>query len=111
MNDIASIEILKDASAAAIYGSRASNGVVLITTKKGRAGKSKIEVGFFTGNQKPTRHRKFMSSEQYVNFFEDATVRAGKYLYRTDKDYYDDLGMNEQDVINDELDYFTSTMD
>jgi TonB-dependent SusC/RagA subfamily outer membrane receptor len=43
MNDIASIEILKDASAAAIYGSRASNGVVLITTKKGKAGTSKIE--------------------------------------------------------------------
>src|SRR6478736_1512981 len=77
MNDIESVEILKDASAAAIYGSRASNGVVLITTKKGRAGKSKIEVGFFTGTQKPTRHREFMNAEQYVNYFEDASIRRG----------------------------------
>src|SRR5215210_5008812 len=43
INDIESIEILKDASSAAIYGSRASNGVVIITTKKGKAGSSKIE--------------------------------------------------------------------
>ena len=48
-NDIESIEILKDASSAAIYGSRGSNGVVLISTKKGKAGKSKIEFGYFTG--------------------------------------------------------------
>src|SRR5258705_4493077 len=61
-NDIESIEVLKDASAAAIYGARASNGVVLITTKKGKAGKSKIEFGFFTGSQKPTRKMDFMNA-------------------------------------------------
>ncbi len=67
-NDIESIEILKDASAAAIYGSRASNGVVLITTKKGKVGKSKIEFGYFTGTQKPTGKRDFMNAQEYVEY-------------------------------------------
>ena len=111
MNDIESIEVLKDASAAAIYGSRASNGVVLITTKRGRSGKSKIEVGFFTGSQKPTRHRKFMNSEQYVNYFQDASVRRGKYRYRIDKDYWDSEGVTEQDLIDQGVAAFESRMD
>ncbi|MGI8951478.1 MAG: SusC/RagA family TonB-linked outer membrane protein [Chitinophagaceae bacterium] len=78
MNDIASIEILKDASAAAIYGSRASNGVVLITTKKGKAGTSKIEVGYYTGTQEPTGKREFLNSKQYVDFFTQAALGAAK---------------------------------
>src|SRR5690606_33584396 len=48
-NDIASIEILKDAAAAAIYGSRASNGVVLITTKRGKTGKPKFTFNMYSG--------------------------------------------------------------
>jgi TonB-dependent SusC/RagA subfamily outer membrane receptor len=47
-NDISSIEILKDASATAIYGSRGSNGVVIITTRRGNSGKPKIEVSAYT---------------------------------------------------------------
>lgn len=50
-NDIESFEVLKDAAAAAIYGSRAANGVVLITTKSGKAGKTKIDFGYYTGVQ------------------------------------------------------------
>jgi TonB-linked SusC/RagA family outer membrane protein len=76
MNDIASIEILKDASSAAIYGSRASNGVVLITTKKGKAGTSKIEFNYFTGTQEPTGKREFLNSKQYVPFFTQAALGA-----------------------------------
>src|SRR6478736_2866126 len=68
MNDIASIEILKDASAAAIYGSRGSNGVVLITTKKGKAGTSKVEFNYFTGTQDPTGKREFLDSKQWVSY-------------------------------------------
>ena len=75
-NDIESIDVLKDASAAAIYGSRGSNGVVLITTKKGRTGKSKIEVNYFTGTQKPTHHVQFMNAEEYVNYFRQAALGA-----------------------------------
>ena len=78
MNDIESIDILKDASATAIYGSQGSNGVVLITTKKGRAGTSKIDFGYFTGLQKPTRKREFLNTQQYIQLFEQAGVGAAK---------------------------------
>lgn len=80
MNDIESIEILKDASAAAIYGSRGSNGVVLITTKKGKNGTSKIEAGAYTGFQKPTRKRSFLTSQEYIEFFK----RSGEGAARQD---------------------------
>ena len=75
-NDIESLEILKDASAAAIYGSRASNGVVLITTKKGKAGKSKIEFGYFTGTQKPTGKRDFLNAKEFVDYTRMAAANA-----------------------------------
>lgn len=75
-NDIESIEILKDASATAIYGANGSNGVVLITTKKGKVGKSKIEFGYFTGNQKPTGKRDFMNAQEYVDYFRMAAANA-----------------------------------
>jgi TonB-linked SusC/RagA family outer membrane protein len=64
-NDIESISILKDASASAIYGSRASNGVVLITTKKGRQGATKVGVGYYYGISAPTRLRQFLNGDQY----------------------------------------------
>ncbi|HLP36155.1 TonB-dependent receptor [Lacibacter sp.] len=75
-NDIESIEILKDASAAAIYGSRASNGVVLITTKRGKAGKSKIEFGYMTGLQTPTNKMEFMNAQEYVEYTRLAAAAA-----------------------------------
>jgi len=84
INDIESIEILKDASSAAIYGSRASNGVVIITTKKGKAGSSKIEFGYFTGIQKPTRKREFLNPQQYIDFFRQAAVGRGKIDFQND---------------------------
>jgi TonB-linked SusC/RagA family outer membrane protein len=71
-NDIESIEVLKDASAKAIYGSRGSNGVVLITTKSGKSGKSQIELDFQTGFSQPTRKREFLNAKQYVELFTEA---------------------------------------
>ncbi|SDE57347.1 TonB-linked outer membrane protein, SusC/RagA family [Mucilaginibacter pineti] len=76
-NDIASIEILKDASAAAIYGSRASNGVVLVTTKKGKAGATVITYNQYYGFSSPTGERKFLDAKQYVTFFREAAKNAG----------------------------------
>lgn len=73
-NDIQSIEILKDASAAAIYGSRAANGVVLITTKRGKAGKTNFSANFQYGSSKPTRHRKFLNSAQYVDLMRESAI-------------------------------------
>lgn len=95
MNDIASIEILKDASAAAIYGSRASNGVVLITTKKGKAGTSKIEFGYFTGTQNPTGEREFLNTKQYIDFFEQSAMGAANVEYNLG--YYNSLKAAQKD--------------
>jgi TonB-linked SusC/RagA family outer membrane protein len=75
-NDIESIEVLKDASSAAIYGSRGSNGVVLITTKKGRSGKTKLNLSYFTGVSTETGRREFMNSTQYVEYFREAAANA-----------------------------------
>ncbi|MCA0957462.1 TonB-dependent receptor [Muricauda ruestringensis] len=65
-NDIESIEVLKDASSAAIYGSRATNGVILITTKKGSAGKTRISVNAYSGTQFRFEPIEIASTEQYL---------------------------------------------
>ncbi|AMR31167.1 SusC/RagA family TonB-linked outer membrane protein [Mucilaginibacter sp. PAMC 26640] len=75
-NDVESIQILKDASASAIYGARASNGVVVITTKKGKAGAVKINFNSQFGNSKPSRHRQFLNSTQFVQLEQRAGVGA-----------------------------------
>jgi len=77
-NDVASFEILKDASASAIYGARASNGVILITTKKGRAGKASINFTAQFGNSQPSRHRNFLNSQQFLQIEERAGLGAAK---------------------------------
>lgn len=70
--EIESIEILKDASSAAIYGSRGSNGVVLITTKTGKKGKPKLSLNFSQGFSKPTHTVEFLNAKQYVELFLEA---------------------------------------
>ena len=65
-NDIESIQVLKDASAAAIYGSRASNGVVLITTKKGKTGKSTINLNMYTGWNEPNRKMDLLNTDEWI---------------------------------------------
>lgn len=67
-NDIASIEILKDGSAAAIYGSRAANGVVLVTTKNGQSGRTTVEVNGSWSYQTPSKKLDFMNASQWRNF-------------------------------------------
>jgi TonB-linked SusC/RagA family outer membrane protein len=76
-NDIESISILKDASATAIYGSRASNGVVLITTKKGRQGQTKVTVGYYYGASSPTRLRQFLNADDYRTLLAESITNAG----------------------------------
>ncbi len=67
-NDIESIEVLKDASSAAIYGSRGANGVVLITTKTGKAGRTKIDISYETGISKVIRKIDLMDARQWIDF-------------------------------------------
>lgn len=66
--DIESIEILKDASALAIYGARAANGVVLITTRQGRPGAPRVNVEYFTGTQEVSRRYDLLSGPEYAQF-------------------------------------------
>lgn len=67
-NDIESIEILKDGAAAAIYGSRAANGVVLITTKRGKSGKPVVEINGSFAVQTPTNIPDFLNASQWREF-------------------------------------------
>lgn len=76
--DIEQISILKDASSTAIYGSRASNGVVLVTTKKGKAGKVEISYDFMYGVQQPTSLPKIADSWVYAELYNEAAVNSGR---------------------------------
>ncbi len=76
-NDIASIEILKDASATAIYGARAANGVVLITTKSGSFGKDKISFSANYGMQNVTKKYDVMNAFNYAMLQNEAAVNDG----------------------------------
>ncbi len=78
--DIENITVLKDASAAAIYGSRANNGVVLITTKKGASGKQVVNYSGQTGFQKAVRLPKMVNTADYVTIYNEAAVNDNKYL-------------------------------
>jgi TonB-linked SusC/RagA family outer membrane protein len=79
-NDIASIEILKDASAAAIYGARAANGVVLITTKRGTRGATRINLNNYIGIQETPRQIPLLSGDQVKTFLLEAITNAGENL-------------------------------
>ncbi len=75
--DIASIQILKDASAAAIYGSRAANGVVLITTKKGTKGKPQVNYSAYLGVQTVAKRMDYLSTPQYIDVLNDLSADQG----------------------------------
>jgi TonB-linked SusC/RagA family outer membrane protein len=76
-SDIESIEVLKDASAQAIYGSRAGNGVVLVTTKKGKSGKMKIAVDAYSGFRTPTSKVEMAGGKAYAQYTNEANIRGG----------------------------------
>jgi TonB-linked SusC/RagA family outer membrane protein len=71
-NDIESIDVLKDAAAAAIYGAQGSNGVVIITTKRGKSGSTKASVNYFQGFVQPTRKLPLLNSNEWVDLFREA---------------------------------------
>ena len=91
-NDIESVDILKDASAAAIYGSRAANGVIIITTKKGKSGAPKLNLNLQSGISNETNRREFMNAREYIDYFRDAAARADIY---EDRIFGDPPGTND----------------
>lgn len=76
-SDIESINVLKDASATAIYGSRGANGVVLITTKRGEKGEPKLNYNAYYGTQKVTKYIDLMDAQQFIEFSNEARNEAG----------------------------------
>lgn len=76
--DIESIDVLKDAAAAAIYGSRGANGVVIVTTKKGKSGRTNINVGIQRGFSSPTKQLQFLNTQQYVDYYRQAAGNSDK---------------------------------
>lgn len=77
-SEIESIDVLKDASSAAIYGSRGANGVVLITTKKGKAGKTSFAVNFSQGVSEATNKLKWLNADQYIELFTESRLNANR---------------------------------
>ncbi|CAN5752949.1 TonB-dependent receptor [soil metagenome] len=75
--DIQSMTVLKDAAAAAIYGARASGGVIVIVTKNGKKGKSSIDVNYYTGIQKVANLPTMLNSTQYMNKMEESWNNSG----------------------------------
>lgn len=75
--DIESIDVLKDAASAAIYGAQAANGVVLITTKQGREGKTKVTFDGYYGWQSAPRKAKMLNSKQYMAIMDEQAVNSG----------------------------------
>lgn len=82
-NDIQSMEILKDAASAAIYGAEAGNGVVLITTKKGKAGEGHITYNFQYAGEHVGRVPKMLNSEEYIKYMAEAHAFTEDYLLKT----------------------------
>ena len=78
--DIQSIDVLKDAAAAAIYGSRGGNGVVLVTTKKGKSGKPTISLNTYTGVQSVAKYIDLLNKEQYIDYVKDAFTNGNRTL-------------------------------
>ncbi len=96
---IESIEVLKDADATSIYGSRGANGVVLITTRKGKAGKTKFNVSASTGTGRVTKFLNLMNTDQYLAVRRQAFINDGRTAYgATD---YDINGIWDQNRYTD----------
>lgn len=85
-NDIESIDVLKDGAAAAIYGVRAANGVVVVTTKRGKIGKPQVSFNMYYGQQTLRKKLDLLNSRQFAEYYNDAAVNngGGEYFTRLD---------------------------
>ncbi|PVD50121.1 SusC/RagA family TonB-linked outer membrane protein [Terrimonas sp.] len=83
-SDIESIEVLKDAASAAIYGTRAATGVILVTTKKGKAGKMTVAYNGFYGQSAPAKVLNLLNATQYATLLNERSVAGGGDIMFTD---------------------------
>lgn len=78
-NDVASMEVLKDASATAIYGSRGANGVIIITTKKGKTGAPRVSANVYAASIQDAGYPHYMTGPEYVDFIRESYRATGKW--------------------------------
>ncbi|WP_101308897.1 TonB-dependent receptor [Labilibaculum manganireducens] len=102
--DIESISVLKDAASSSIYGNRAANGVILISTKKGTAGKMKVSYNGYFGVQKATRLPSVLNSVEYATLRNEASANSGSVPNYTDEDIQKYAAHN--DPMYPDIDYF-----
>ena len=103
-NDISTVSVLKDAASASIYGNRAANGVILITTNKGTAGKMKISYNGYWGVQEATRLPSVLNSVDYATLYNEAAINSGRVARFTDADIQKYAAHN--DPMYPDIDYF-----
>ena len=109
--DIESIDVLKDAASAAIYGSQSANGVVLVTTKNGKEGRAVVAFDGYFGIQSVARKVKMLNAEQYMTIMDEQNINSGNAAYNWDNYKsiwrYDEagnkLGVIDTDWINEML--------
>jgi TonB-linked SusC/RagA family outer membrane protein len=89
--DIEKIDVLKDASAAAIYGSRGANGVIMVTTKRGKAGKTTVEINSYVGIEQISRNLPFLSPDDYVAKLRELNLDVAANDYGARTDWFDEI--------------------
>lgn len=109
-SDIESIEVLKDAASAAIYGARASAGVILVTTKKGRSGAMQVNYNGYYGTQAPAKRLKLLNATEYATLRNEASVNDGNGIIYADPstlgkgtDWQDAIFSNHSRIQNHEV--------
>ena len=109
-SDIQSIEVLKDAASGAIYGTRAANGVILVTTKGGEKGKMRVNYNFSYGWQNPWKHRDVLNATEYAVMMNEGLVNAGQapiyndpYSYGKGTDWQDEVFDDNAGVTSHEV--------
>lgn len=110
-NDVESIEVLKDASTTAIYGSRGANGVILVTTKKGKEGKTKVDFNAYWGPSFSTNLPKVNNTEQYVAMRREAMRAVGQWTSPADDGVIWDTVALERIKNNVNTDWYDLIMD
>jgi TonB-linked SusC/RagA family outer membrane protein len=96
-NNIENISVLKDAASASIYGSRAAGGVILITTKRGKSGKMRVDYDAFFGYQRPVDRPKYLSAPGFMRFYNEALINEGAAARFTDDQINNYLANNAKD--------------
>ena len=97
-SDIQSVEILKDAASGAVYGSRAANGVILVTTKSGSKDKVNVNYSFSQGSQNPWKQRDVLNASEYAIMMNEGFLNSGKAVRYEDPYSYGE-GTNWQDEV------------